>query len=348
MGAGWSRLPDLPGTEGVAGPFVGGAGGTLVVAGGTNFEGGRPWNGGRKVWHDTVWTLEPEADEWTVAGRLPRPLGYGLSLSVGDALWCIGGGDAHAHAASVWCVHRRGSALQFDPGPALPRPSAYHAGAKIGNRLYIAGGQTGPHDDQAQWVFWTLNLDDVAAGWQELPAWEGPGRMMAVAGVVGNDFCLFGGYALARDGSGRLQRHFLRDAHCYTPGRGWRRLADLPRAVVGTPSPALGVDHTKLLLLGWNDGSLADHQPPESRPDFPTDLLMYDAAGDIWAVQGSAPFAAKVTPVAQWRGRIVIASGEIRPGVRSDQVWTLPAAHIADWYQKACRIGRGASPRGNL
>ena len=43
----WSEAKQLPDPEGFAGPYAGVSGGALIVAGGSNFPGGkRPWGAG--------------------------------------------------------------------------------------------------------------------------------------------------------------------------------------------------------------------------------------------------------------------------------------------------------------
>ncbi len=54
----WTKLPSLPDREGFAGSFAGSHNGALIVAGGANFPGKRPWEGGAKTWHDSVFVLE--------------------------------------------------------------------------------------------------------------------------------------------------------------------------------------------------------------------------------------------------------------------------------------------------
>src|SRR5687768_10962617 len=74
----WSQLAPIPDPLGVAGPYVGVAKEALIVAGGANFASGvRPWNGGVKTWHDTIFLLDKPQGAWrTSTTRLPRPLGY--------------------------------------------------------------------------------------------------------------------------------------------------------------------------------------------------------------------------------------------------------------------------------
>ncbi|HEY1049903.1 MAG TPA: hypothetical protein VGE39_09120, partial [Prosthecobacter sp.] len=54
----WKRLPDVPDERGFAGSFAGVSGGSLIVAGGTHFIDKMPWEGGTKLWYDTVFALD--------------------------------------------------------------------------------------------------------------------------------------------------------------------------------------------------------------------------------------------------------------------------------------------------
>ena len=79
----WKQLPSLPGPVGIAAPFAGVSHGSMIVAGGANFPDKMPWEGGRKVWHDEAWILEKPDGKWRSAGKLPRPLAYGVSFLCG-------------------------------------------------------------------------------------------------------------------------------------------------------------------------------------------------------------------------------------------------------------------------
>lgn len=108
----WEQLAPIPEPAGVAGPFAGMSGGALLVAGGANFPGGMPWEGGKKVWVDRAWVLEKPDGAWREAGRLPRALGYGVSATHRDSLVCAGGSDAarsscRAARCGRACVRRR-------------------------------------------------------------------------------------------------------------------------------------------------------------------------------------------------------------------------------------------------
>src|SRR3954454_22161988 len=87
----WSRLPPIPAREGFAYPFAGLSNGALIVAGGANFPDKKPWEGGTKHWHDSVFLLERPDSEWKQIGKLPRPIGYGVSITTADGILCLCG-----------------------------------------------------------------------------------------------------------------------------------------------------------------------------------------------------------------------------------------------------------------
>lgn len=86
-------LAPLPDPHGFAGMFAGVAGGALIRAGGANFPAEPLAQGGRKVWHDRVFTLAKPDTAWRLVARMPRPSGYGVSATWRDCAVFVGGGD---------------------------------------------------------------------------------------------------------------------------------------------------------------------------------------------------------------------------------------------------------------
>ncbi|WP_341840227.1 hypothetical protein [Chitinophaga caseinilytica] len=131
----WDTLPAIPDEKGFAGSFAGVSNGALLVAGGSNFPGsGTPWNGGVKTWYDKVFVLEDANGGWKEAGKLPRPLGYGVSITTDDGLLCIGGSNAEGHYADVFLLRWKNGALETIPFPPLPFPLANSCGAMAGKK----------------------------------------------------------------------------------------------------------------------------------------------------------------------------------------------------------------------
>lgn len=317
----WKELPPLPDAVGFAGSYAGVTNGALLVAGGANFPDKHPWEGGTKVWHDSLFILEKPDGAWRAASPLPQAGGYGLSLTVPEGVLLIGGGDARENFSTVRLARWDGQQVVFTDLPSLPVPLAMSAGALLGRTVYVAGGLDRPNAAVAARVFLALDLDRPAAGWRTLEPWPGPERFLAVGGALDGSFFLFGGARLVPGSGGPPRREWLRDAWRYTPGAGWKRLADLPRPLVAAPGPAPALGPSHLLLIGGDDGSLVDQNPAE-HPGFLRELWAYHTITNSWACLGTLPFSLVTTPAVSWQDRIVVPGGETRPGVRSTAVWS--------------------------
>lgn len=320
MAAEWRALPALPDPEGFAGPFAGATNGALLVAGGANFPGKKPWEGGKKAWYDDVFVLEHVKGPWKFAGKLSRPLGYGVSVSHVGVV-CVGGSDALRHYADAFRLEWRDARLVTTALPALPRPVANACGALLGDLLLIAGGQESPSASVALRSAYLLDLAATAPAWKEIEALPGNGRMLAVAAAFDGAFWVAGGVELHVGDDGIVARRYLRDAYRYVPGKAWERIADLPGPMAAAPSPA-PVDASGFLVLGGDDGAQVKAAPGEHR-GFSKRMYRYDRAVDTWTLAGEITAARVTAPCVAWNGSWVVPSGEARPGVRSPEVWAL-------------------------
>ena len=134
---------------------------------------------------------------------------------------------------------------------------------------------------------------------------------------------------------GKAARRYLADAYQFSPGRSWRRIADLPRATAAAPSPAPAYGQSHLLVFGGDDGI---NPPPAGRvwelkdkhPGFSRDILAYHTITDTWTKMGMLPAGHVTTTAVRWGDSIIIPSGEIRPGVRTAAVFeAVPIQHKA-------------------
>ncbi len=321
----WKQLPNLPDREGFAAPFAGMSGNALVVAGGANFPDKRPWEGGTKIWYDKVFVLPAPYETWSITGKLPRPLGYGISVTTSDGVLCAGGGDAKQHYADVFLLRRNGSSVECVTSgwPAMPRPCAFMSGALVGTTFYVSGGIETPDATACMNTFWALDVARPEQGWRELDPCPGGARMLAVAGAGGDSFYLFSGTRLSAGKDGKAAREYLKDAWRFTPGSGWKRLADMPRAAVASASPAPEWDGGQLMVVSGDDGSLVGFKPETEHPGFPRSVLGYDPRKDVWTEYPGCPLSRATVPTVEWNGRTVIPAGEARPGYRSAEVWVL-------------------------
>lgn len=310
----WSSLPALPDERGFAGSFAGVVGSTLMVAGGTHFIDKMPWEGGTKLWYDTLFALEKPDGAWRVAGKLPKPNGYGVSITTPEGWIILGGGNATEHFREVFWVQKDAQL------PPLPKPCAFMCGCESDGVIYISGGIETPAATTALSTFWSLDLKQPGAAWQELPPCPGKPRMLACMAAVNGVVHVFGGAALHAGKDGKAEREWLNDAWAYAPATGWQKLPDMPRVAVAAPNPPPVIDG-KMYILGGDDGANVNFEPKEKHPGFPRSILVFDAKTQAWSQAGEVPFSLVTTNAVRWQGQIVIPGGEARPGVRSPQVW---------------------------
>lgn len=323
----WKDLPALPDSVGFAGAYAGVSNGALLVGGGANFPGNTgPWGKGSKTWFDALFVLENPSGSWKKAGKLPRAMGYGISITTPEGVFCIGGADGSRHYSQAFYLHWRNGQVTTSSLPALPVPLAYASGELLGDKIYVAGGTGSPSDTLASSRFWEFDLHQKQ--WTELPALPGNGRILAVAGAQDGRFFLFSGAELHYDATtGAVQRNYLKECLAYNPvTKTWKHMADLPHAVVAAPSPAYAAGQSHLLVVGGDDGTLAQRvmELREKHPGFRSDILAYHSITDTWAslVAFREGKAAVTTPLVTWKGQLVIPSGEIQPGIRTPRVIT--------------------------
>jgi N-acetylneuraminic acid mutarotase len=318
------ELPALDDSVGLAGAFAGVIGDLLLAGGGANFPDGiMPWDGGKKVWHDTLRQLdlaEPETG-WKTIGRLPKPNAYGVSLTTPEGVVLLGGGDADGHFREVWLLLLGPDGQpDFRELPELPLAMAQMSGALVGRRIHLCGGIENPSATVATNSHWMLDLDEPDEGWREMPALPAPGRILAMAAALDGEFFLMGGCSLSPDEAGNARRTLLNDAWKYSRGR-WSRIADIPTplAAAGSPAP---VARESVFLVSGDDGSQVGLPTPAAHPGFSKNVLRYDTRANHWASAGELAVPPPVTlPVASRDGEFIFFNGEIKPGVRTPQVF---------------------------
>jgi len=345
----WQELPKLPNEYGFGGPYVGTHRGALIVAGGANFPQAPPWEGGQKIWHDDVFLLENADAAWQKIATLPKRLAYGVSISTPDGLLLVGGEEDGNAVDDVYRLKwdPQSHQVSFETLPALPKPASNLAGGIIGSTLYVVAAERSEDADRLdKQYFWSLDLkaDPDSARWRELPPCPGKPRQQAIGAVQSRGtaqkyFFLFGGSnpRWQEDGTADLAKfEYFTDGYCFDPSnQTWTRLADLPvlndtREIEGkeafagdawpvSAAPAIGVGQSHLLVFSGSTGRYIT-RPLEDRPLFPNDVLAYHTITDTWIRAGEMPAGVVTTTATRWKGRIVIPTGEIKPGVRTPSV----------------------------
>jgi SSS family solute:Na+ symporter len=336
----FDAVEPLPDGEGLAGAIAGRSGSVLIIAGGANFPDSPRWET-KKVWYDSIQTLDLAADNpgWkTLAESLDGPVAYGVSLThPSHGVLSIGGANSTSHLASCFSLSIKDGELVRVELPDLPIPLAYAAGTLDGDTVVIMGGQSTPGGAASDAVF-LLDLDANESAWKRGPPIPSGGRILPVAATHRGEVMLFSGVALEPDGDGGHRRvsPYLVEAWKLdrsSDSEPWIQLANLPRPAVAAASPAIEVGFDLIAIVGGDDGANLQkiNQLKDDHPGFPEDVLVYHSITDRWTTRGAfpghrdagvqVPVTAATILVAgtgtSLDGSTLIASGEIRPRTRT-------------------------------
>ncbi|MCB0668072.1 MAG: sodium/solute symporter [Saprospiraceae bacterium] len=352
----WEEWPPLPLSSsekdqpGLAGAFIGKLEDALILAGGANFPALPPWKNGEKVYHDEIYILTNSSDSlhWNVSStRLPNPSAYGLSITLPDAILCIGGMNNQAYQNNVFKIilKQDRKTVVFEELPSLPEPVANMSGGLLGNQVYVAASS-----EQGQRYFWRYNLDTPGQKWESLKPWPGPPVSYAYGAVQhdGNNLCfyLLKGRYPGEDGmaSNNLEGYVYNPLSEKWQTLNWNNsLANDLGLSAGTVLP-YGANH--LLLFGGSDGVVHElleelnirisrlSDPIQQNklvlqldsiqihhPGFSSEIYAFHTITQTLVKMGNLPDPVQVTTTAvKWNDQIIIPSGEIRPGIRTPKI----------------------------
>lgn len=328
----WKELPPLP--AGISGHFAGTHNGALIVAGGSNFDVS-PFQGGTKQWLDRIYVLEPGAETWIDAGRLPAPRAYGGMVSTPDqGVILLGGSDGVTCSNEVLSLTWAGGQISVNTLGTLPVALGWHGAALVDKAIYVVGGQTDPKATGAENRVWKWDYTVEGATWQEVEPLPGPSRMLPVVVSRDNHLFVISGASLTPGDGTAPGRIFLNDAYRYAPGQGWKTLTGPPTPLLAAPALPWGQAH--ILVASGDDGRLFVQSATlgDTHPGFPNTLWAYHTITDTWAEKGTVPTPTVTVPAVLWEGGMVIPGGEDRPGHRVASVLSgtpTPIAKTLGW-----------------
>lgn len=328
---------------GVSAPFFGTVGDRVVVVGGCNFPTLDPCApGAEKRFYSGIYTGVPAEGgfEWTRIGALPEGRAYGVAISDGDALYLIGGDGADGKPLAT--VDRLtladvGKTPVLETLPSLPVTLDNMAGCLSGRNLYVAGGNC---DGTPSNLLFTLDLDNIPAGWKKAGEFPGNPRVQPVMASADNGrIYLWGGFAGKSD---RRQATLETGGLMYDPAKGkWSKVKgprDSSGEEVSLGGGAIGrlSDGRFVAAGGVNKDIFLDalrNQAPDylSHPiewyRFNPALYIYDPAKDSWTQGASDPAFARAGAalVVMPDDTVVIYGGELKPRIRSAQTAAVSA-----------------------
>jgi SSS family transporter len=301
----WSSLPELP--RAIAGGFAGEVNGALLIGGG-RYLADSAGAKATKTLNDRVFVLTPGGTRWKVR-KLDGPRAFAASITSQRGLILIGGIDSSGPSSVVNSIHWDRDHVRVEALPHLPAPVLCGGAAVLDGVVYVAAGQRSATGAPLRELL-ALRLDQAGAAWEEREPLPGPARASPIVATADGSLYLFGGVgSIAGSGS----EPYLRDAWCYRPGVGWRRLPDLPHPLADAPALPYGQSH--LLIFG---GVNADGSG--------RDLLAFHTLTQTWARMGTLPERVSGTAAAHWRGQVVIPGGETHANRPSTRVLAATAA----------------------
>ena len=355
----WKKIASVPDAGdaktslGLAGAINGVNNDVLIVAGGSNFPDKLPWEGGKKVYYDRIFVLEKKGNKYCwnkkVKSVLPEPVAYCGNTSTSSGIVCVGGENQNGISDKCFLLNwnKEENAVVVKSLPGLPLALTNVAVTNKDDVVYAVGGDEQKNSSGA---FFRLDLKDKNLRWQRLPDFPIPlANATAVAqnSTSGKKIFVIGGRSKTSSG--------ISDLHHTTfafdlKKQEWGKCAYISDGkIITNLSAASGValDQNKILITGFDNGKtfhrietliakIAQAKTPEEKQKligeknnlsiyhegFDKSLLLYDTNGDAWTKIGELPFPSHVTTTdVKWGDEIIISNGEIKPGVRTPDVW---------------------------
>lgn len=335
---------------GVAGPVTGVHQNALIVAGGSNFPDSMPWLNGKKKYYDEVYIYLKKGRKIVLhkkSFKLPSAIAYAAVCTTQLGIVYAGGENEKGISNKVILMQWNAitSTIVTKNLPDLPLALTNAAAAVNENTVYIAGGET---SREASNHFYSLDLNNVSAGWKQLPDLPKPvSHMVLAVQSNGKNTCIYllGGRKKNENGISDLY------ASVYEFGlvrNQWSAKKSLPYTLCAGTGIATGSNC--ILMFGGDTGEtfhkvqtfiaainvekdeakkqklvLKKNQLQSSHPGFSKEVLMYNTVTDEWSTAGYIPFDTPVTTTAcKWNGDVIIPGGEIRAGVRTPQILQAP------------------------
>lgn len=331
------NLEEMPGDEGLAGVFAGVHNNMLLVAGGSAFPAGKPWEGGQKYFSDIVLVYEHNSQAihlLDITSRLPVALCEGASVSIPQGVLCIGGLSQDGLSKKVFLLTWNGTSVDISEYPDLPIAVKSPAAAVIENTIYVVGGES---KTGASNQFLSLEITNPESNWQKLPDFPlTVSGAAAVAQMDGEEVSLhvFGGRAKMKD---KNTTSFYPHVFRYRPSFGkWEQKQDMEYPVALSAAAPVGASH--IILAGGDTGetfskveqAIEAMQSGEenarqlrdslwiNHPGFNSKVMVYNTVTDEWfEVNNWEGVPPAVAPAVVWDNAVVIPGGEIRPAIRT-------------------------------
>lgn len=326
---------------GVAGPVTGIIGDVLVVAGGANFPNGMPWEGGIKAYTKEAYfySIGKQGElDFLQAVPFEDSLAYSAIVSSKNGFYAIGGERKGQATSDVFHYSISNNTLMRKAFPSLPHPLTSGSATEVGDYLYFVGGEN------ADFVSDKVYRLDLKAG--ESAVWE---EFIVIPESLSHAILVTDGESKLLIAGGR-KRNVNSKSTIYNAvlelkidSKEFNEVTQLPESLAA----GTGVYYEGNLIIIGGDNAQTFHQVEEligainltidevekqqlierknaiqsSHPGFVKDVWVYNLHSKNWRKTDRISANSPVTTTAILHNDIIIIpSGEIRAGVRTDQI----------------------------
>ena len=337
----------VPQGQGTAGAFIGAIDDkTVVIAGGSDFLEGRPWEVGKKSFLDKIWILKKGEGGFQCTEmegtRLPMGLSGGCSVVFDKNMYCFGGSSEQGYSNIILKIRLSSDKILVEQAGSLPEGFRASAAVLHKGLVYVHGTASGQN---ALYSFNPLN-----GQWKSLSGC--PDRILSegssfISQHNGKESALFliGGRGEDADGI-----HIASNVWEYVPVYDkWNRKADFSsddKPIRLMYSSAISWGSAHIIIFGGDDGvgflerlslerkisetaNSAQKATLKARLDssfihhegFCNEIFAYHTITDTWTnLAESESDLPVVTTAVRMGDDILIPSGEIHPGVRGTDI----------------------------
>jgi len=355
----WKKISSVPDAGdaktslGLAGAINGVNNDVLIVAGGSNFHNKLPWEGGKKVYYDKIFVLQKNGYEYSwnknVKSVLPQSIAYCGNTSTPSGIVYVGGENENGISNKCFLLtwNKKENAVDVKPLADLPLALTNVAVTNIDDVVYVVGGDEQNNSSNS---FFSLDLKDKNLHWKKLPDLPvalANTTVVAQNSKSGKKIFVIGGRSKTPSGISDLHNTvFAFDIQ----KNKWKRCADISNGAHTTNLSAAGgvaLGNNEILITGFDNGEIfhqietliskiAQAKTSEEKQKltkeknnlsichkgFDKSLLLYNTISNQWTKIGELPFPAHVTTTdVKWGNEVIVSNGEIKPGVRTPDVW---------------------------
>lgn len=292
-------MPDLP--EPNAGFMAFADRDSLVVAGGTH------WEGGQKNWLDSLHFWNPGSPVWH-SGRMNTSAAYAIPLPGGF----LGGSDGIQPIKALFS--HEGEKTEFLPLPALPDNLVLAAGGLLKSGAVIVSGGTSDAADLSRLSVKTFILQNDGPVFMP----DFPGPALGICGSVVVNDCL---YLLGGAQWDKVRKNVVNSAEiwCFSAKeRKWARLTTLPYPVRGLTAVHLG---DEWIYLAGGFRSAAEGLAGEE--GFTDQAFLFSTSSHRLIPARPLPVRAMVTLLVH-QGYLYCLGGEDQPRSRLRSCFRIP------------------------